>query len=278
MHPEPTSQLVKMLIKSLFAGVFLVLCVSSNAKTFQVQVTGVPQVPHAYFTARIAAVDFDDPAPNFCYQKRNCYFAGFVNSKSWGEQGKQSYITTDTFSIERRERVAYSAKTMGELAQGLRDNNLLYKDMSGKLYPQDGDDPTFCIYAAVNYGQQAGTLASNCADAPVPPASCDLTPESLTFDWGILPNTKADEIELSRSIKVTCTEPTTVRLSISGEFISLNGDINTRAEFNLGSGWTGSTKVTVRNSEVIEMKSRLKGLRNSSGEYSGSSVLVFEQL
>ncbi|RTP93720.1 hypothetical protein EKN38_25170 [Enterobacter sp. WCHEn045836] len=247
------------------------------SRTFQVQVVTQPSSPNGQFTGQVVAANFDDPSPNPCYRKNDCYFAGFVNSKSWGEAGRAGYGTTDSVRVSERKLAAGEGRTMGDVARLLRDRGLLFVSMMDYLPAQYGRDPTFCIY--VRDGQQvAGTLSSNCADAPVAPTSCELTPASVNFDWGEVKRSDSGYPELSRTLKVTCSRPTNIGLSVSGQSIPLNGNASTRAEFNLGSGWTGGTDRYVSDTASIEMKSRLIGLEDATGEYSGSAVMMFEQL
>ncbi|EKS6740659.1 hypothetical protein NTH60_004710, partial [Enterobacter ludwigii] len=263
----------------LFALLSALLCSASEARTFHVQLLSQPEEGHFRVNGHIVAANFDDPTPNFCYKKKGCYFAAFSNSKSWGENGSNGYGTQDKSLWEKRAEAAFSATTMGEVARNLRDKGVLNVEMSTQMRP----DARYCVYAARNLdnftaSQYAGTLMSNCVDIPMVVAACTLTPDNILFDWGTLPSTEVSTVELTQSLTVACSQPTSIRLSINGEYIPLNGDNTTRAEFNLGNGWTGSTNVSVTNSEVIHMKSRLKGLSNRSGEFSGSAILLLEQL
>ncbi|MHA6679821.1 hypothetical protein ACX43S_25350 [Enterobacter cloacae] len=238
-----------------------------------------PPEPGKMFSASVVAADFNDPTPNFCYEKNECYFAGFANSKSWGEQGKQGYGTSDLAQVPARRAAAKKAKTMGELAVALREQGLLYIEMKDFLDIDKGTDATFCMYAHTNTGkQQAGTLVSNCSDAPVAPVSCKLTPEAVLFDWGTVTPKIANTRQLKKNVTLKCTKPTNIRLYISGDYISLNGNQDTRAEFNFGNGWTGKTEVYVENDISVEMNSRLVGFEDKNGDFSGSSVLVMEQI
>lgn len=263
---------------SLFVFFYVFLCSHSEAKTFHIQILRQPEESHYWLYSTIVSANFDDPTPNYCYQRKNCYFAMFDIPRVWGENGEDKRGSQDTSSSEVRSEAAFSARTMGEVARNLRDRGLLHKELSTFWASYE----KICLYAGFKHDrivrQYAGTLASNCVDIAVVPTACTITPESLSFDWGTLTNTEVSAVELTQSLMVTCTQPTNARLSISGEIIPLNGDSTTFAEFNLGSGWTGSTNVSVKSSEVINMKSRLKGLDNRSGEYSGSAILLFEQI
>ncbi|MEG4678885.1 hypothetical protein UXO62_01405 [Enterobacter cloacae] len=274
----------KWVVKILGYGLFLTFfSISAYAKPFQVQITTQPNSPNESFIGKIVAADFNDPTPNYCYGKSNCYYAAFVNSKSWGENGRAGYSTIDTERVSERISWARSSSTMGELARALAKNDLLYMDMRDYLPASEGNDPIFCVYAAYSAGrgqQIPGTLVSNCADAPVSPTACTLTPESIEFNWGVVTNIQAGEIELSKPVSITCTRQTRIGLSISGDYIPLNGDKNTRAEFDLGNGWTGKTQVNVcvNESKNVQIKSRLVGLERQQGDFTGSSVLIMEQL
>ncbi|MEM5488243.1 hypothetical protein [Enterobacter cloacae] len=266
-------------VKILSCGIFLTLfSFSAYAKTFHVQIVTQPPVTDGHFEGRIVAADFNDPTPNFCYGRNDgCYYAGFVNDKSWGENGKAGYSTTDNAHAQERMVLAREAKTMGELARTLNDKGLLSINLRDFLPKNQGDSPTFCVFANISR-QIAGTLASNCADAPVAPTACTLTPDSIEFDWGMISNTSAGKIELSKSVNITCTRPANIGIYISGDYISLNGNKNTRAEFDLGKGWTGKTVVDVKDQMNVLIKSRLVGLEHQSGDFTGSSVIIMEQL
>lgn len=267
-------------MKILSCGIFLTLfSFSAYTKTFQVQLVTQPSNPNGFFTGKIVAADFNDPTPNYCYGRDSCYYAAFVNSKSWGEGGRSGYATVDESDKNRREQAAKNARTMGELAKELYKLNILYMEMNDFLPSYYGKDPTFCMYANYAHGYQvAGTLASNCADAPVAPTACTLTPDSIEFDWGMISNTSAGKIELSKSVNIVCTRPANIGIYISGDYISLNGNKNTRAEFDLGKGWTGKTVVDVKEQMNVQIKSRLVGLEHQHGDFTGSSVIIMEQI
>lgn len=94
--------------------------------------------------------------------KKECYFDVFANSKKWGEKGKSGYGISDVNKVPERQAAAKEARTMGELAAMLRDRGLLFLDMRDYLGVDNGNDPTFCVYAWMGSGkQQVGTLSSN---------------------------------------------------------------------------------------------------------------------
>ncbi|MEW5494395.1 hypothetical protein ABGT23_01910 [Enterobacter cloacae] len=257
----------------------LLQCDFVYAKTFQVQILDQPSSPNAVFSAKIVASDFNDLTPNYCYNKDSCFFSGFVNDKSWGETGLGGYGSYDNERISERQRAAREARTMGELAQLLSNRGLLAVTMRDSLPANLGNSPTFCVYAKTSVSNQiAGTLVSNCADAPVAPISCKLTPEQMNLDWGTITNKAAGHLEISKKVNISCTKASNVGLSISGGSIPLNGDVNIRAEFNLGDGWTGKTQLNVLDDIVVEIKSRLVGLENEEGVFYGSAILMMEQL
>ncbi|EKS6735761.1 hypothetical protein ACM93F_004233 [Enterobacter ludwigii] len=261
-----------------FAFVFFLFTPSVGANTFHVQVLELPHHIYDFAYGTIVAANYDDPTPNFCYQREECYYAAYVIPKGW--VAKPGYPTFDYPVDRRRFDAAKNSLTMGEVARALRDNGQLFIEMSDRMGSGEHEinDLVFCLFASYRLAMVQDVRASNCADAPVPPSSCELSPAMVNFDWGRIPNIQASQILLSRSIKVDCTQPTNIRLAISGEFIPLNGDLSKRAEFNLGSGWSGKTEVNVRNSAIIEMKARLIGLDDVEGDYSGSAVLIFEQM
>ncbi|CAI1889610.1 MULTISPECIES: hypothetical protein [Serratia] len=269
-------------MKWFFPAFILICSASGYGKTFQVQIVTQPENPNGDFSAKIVSADFNDPTPNYCYQVTGCSWRGFVNSKSWGVNGKNGYNTADTAYKDKRENIAYMSRTMGEVATRLRNENILEIVMIDYLGHDNGEkgDPTFCVYAYKNRGnQQEGTLASNCADSPPIQTVCELTPDSVVFNWGTVNQSKSGYIELEKSAQVKCSRPSTIRLSVSGMTIPLNGDSSTRAEFNLGDGWTGSVQKSVDTAPaVMPIQARLVGLESQVGTFNGSSILLLEVL
>ncbi|MFP2167616.1 hypothetical protein ACLEYI_22025 [Enterobacter ludwigii] len=88
-------------VKILSCGIFLTLfSISAYAKTFQVQLVTQPSNPNGNFTGKIVAADFNDPTPNYCYGRDSCYYAAFVNSKSWGEgDGAATLVLTRAIKV-----------------------------------------------------------------------------------------------------------------------------------------------------------------------------------
>lgn len=260
---------------------FLSLSLNVYGKTFQVQIESQPDTPNGVFYARIVSANFTDKTPNTCYQRYSCSWRGFVNSKSWGENGRVGYETNDTYNIARRESIAFKSKTMGDLATNLKNDGLLYITVND--YLRAGySDPTFCIYAYIGkagIGQIYGSLASNCADAPIKPATCEFkSNDQINFDWGTVTQSTVGYREISKNFQLTCSKPTQVKVSISGYSIPLNGIQKTRAEFNLGDGWSGEIKKSVSETVTLELKARLIGLENVTGNYTGSAILLLETI
>jgi len=262
---------------------FFLLIVSANAEPLHVSLSTIPAVPTGKFIGQVTAADFESTMPNPCYKVTNCYLASFVISKDWLPEGQEGYTSWDTVNHVKRRALAFDAVTMGELLKNLRDANLLFISMTDYLPSSKGKNPTFCMFAGIyrTYARLiAGTRLSNCADAPPSNSTCTLKFPSIEFDWGQVAQSVNGYKELSKTISVSCTQSARIKLSISGAFIPLNGDTSKRAEFDFGEGWNGSLSkvITQIPEEAIEIKSRLAGMEEAVGEYSGSSILILEIL
>ncbi|MEG2734530.1 MAG: hypothetical protein RR962_04260 [Hafnia sp.] len=229
--------------------------------------------------AQLTGVDFNETKPNPCYMRSECFIAGFVIDKSWLPDGRSNYGTTDKENLALRQKLAYSAKTMGELATALNKNNILYVPQSDYLPKEKGNDPTFCMFAAVgSFGElQVGTLVSNCADAVIAPPSCSLS--SVDIDFGTLVESQVQwAISKYYSLYVRCDKETDVILSISNSYIPMNGNVNYKAWIDFGAGFGANLKLKkVKNQYVVRVRSRLDGAFKA-GDYVGSTVILMELL
>ena len=256
---------------------------SANAEPLHVSLSTIPDKPTGRFIGQVTAADFDSTIPNPCYKVTNCYIAAFVISKDWLPEGQEGYTSRDTVNYKKRSELAFSAVTMGELLKSLRDANLLYISMTDNLPSSKGENPTFCMFAGIyrSYARLiAGTRLSNCADAPPSNTNCKLNFPSIEFDWGQVAQSVNGYKEISKTITVSCSKSARIKLSISGAYVPLNGDSSKRAEFDLGEGWNGSLSkvITQIPEEHIEIKSRLVGMEDALGEYTGGSILILEIL
>lgn len=264
-------------IKKLFLTCLLakVLIIGySSAAPLHVRITSQPSAPNGTFSGVVDAADFSDPTPNPCFRNSSCYFAAFVNSKSWGAVGREGYHTVDDSNTALRREAVINAATIGEAARNLRDKGLLFLDMQDYLPASKGGDPTFCVYAADgNARQKAGTLLSNCADAPTPPVDCQITSGDIDLDWGT--QTLNHDMGLrQQTVTLNCSSPTRVRLTVSGEFITLSGDSTQRALINLGDGWNGTRILDVNGNKSIDLQAKLQGVGSKIGSFKGSAPLI----
>ena len=167
---------------------------------------------------------------------------------------------------------------MGEVARRLREQGLLFIKLTDFLPSYEGNVPTFCIdpaiYASDRAEMQPHTRASNCADTPPKVSYCRLTQNVIEFDWGAVP-AQGDYGTLTHAIHVSCDQPTSLRVYVSGGSIPLNGDIKTRVEFDFGRGWGQKALIYSAEGSDISMTARsvLGGERESIG---GCSILIME--
>lgn len=242
-----------------------------------VRLLTVPPDPNGYFTGMIDGGSETDPTPNPCYHREGCLLAAFVNSKSWGPNGQQGYNSVDRSYKSERASAVRNARTLGEAVVALKKVGLLHISMTDYLQSglAGGDDPTFCVYAATIVGlnptQEAGTLMSNCVDAPPPPTDCHITTPSIDYDFGTMsPGTTQT---LVQNVGIECNRRSDLILSIAGEYIVLGGDDRQRAVVDLGKGPGKPNHISVEDTAEIPVSVQLQGM-DQPGSFLGSSILV----
>lgn len=254
-------------------------CVAGYTDSLSITLTRAPTGHNEMMYARIVGGDDHDPTPNPCYGELRCYIGAWAVSGKWPNKYKRGYNTMDNTHIAGRIRCGRNGKTIGNVVQCLRENNLLYIEMNDFLDSDYGRKDEMCLFinndTFMGAGASLGPLGS-CVKTYVP-TKCVY---SGTLDIHV--KGSASRINSMTSTpatgggSITCSSDTSGRLRITTSTGSITLDNGGQCAVDFGAGPGAGLPLTVRGGRPYQITASCHFSRVvDPGVHRGSAVVLF---